>query len=134
MGGSHLLSNIIGESRSKLALLTGKTFDAKEAYENGIAHDIILKGKDDEEQKGSDVEIALLKQVVSMHPLAIRSMVQTTRMREDAMGGIGGLEGTLRREAYAQALCYAKDDWGEGLDAVVEKRQPDFDNYHDSDW
>ena len=70
-----------------------------------------------------------------MHPLAIRSMVQTTRMREDAMGGVGGLDATMRREAYAQALCYAKSDWGEGLDAVLERRQPDFSDYHDDgDW
>lgn len=130
MGGSHLLSNVIGESRSKFALLTGQVFNAEESYGNSIAH-AISNNDDDDDQ----VVMNLAKQIASMHPLAIRSMVQTTRMREDAMGGIGGIDATLKREAYAQALCYAKDDWGEGLDAAVEKRQPDFNSYHDcSDW
>ena len=141
MGGSHLLSNAIGESRSKLALLTGKVFNAQEAFENGIAHDISKKNEVDDDttqdgDDGNDVDDAVMtiaKQIASMHPLAVRTMVQTTRMRENAMGGIGGLDATMRKEAYAQALCYAKDDWGEGLDAIVERRHPNFNNYHDSD-
>ena len=139
MGGSHLLSNAIGESRAKFALLTGQIFNSREAYENGIAHRIISKKEEGigstSESENDDYVIAFAKEIASMHPLAIRTMVQTTRLREDAMGGIGGLEATLKREAYAQAFCYAKDDWGEGLDAVVERRQPDFADYHDEgDW
>lgn len=157
MGGSHLLSNVIGESRSKMALLTGKVFNAQEALHNGIANDISTgKSKnhhrrrheyvtddvhddqnngDNDDDDHDDVVINVAKQIAAMHPLAIRSMVQTTRMREDAMGGVGGLDATMRREAYAQALCYAKSDWGEGLDAVLEQRQPDFSDYHDDgDW
>ena len=88
-----------------------------------------------DDRRGEDVKRKkLAKEIAAMHPLAIRSMVQTTRMREDAFGGVGGLDATMRREAYAQALCYAKSDWGEGLDAAIEKRQPDFSDYHDSDW
>ena len=135
MGGSHLLANTIGESKSKLALLTGQVFTAQQAFENGIAHDLIVENKQQNNDNDNDVVIDLAKKIASMHPLAIRSMVQTARMREDAMGGVGGLDATMRKEAYAQALCYARDDWGEGLDAVIERRQPDFNNYHDgSDW
>lgn len=134
MGGSHLLSNAIGESRSKFALLTGKVFNAQEAFENGIAHDISKKKNDDVgEEEDDKVVMDIAEKIASMHPLAVRSMVQTTRIRENAMGGIGGLDATMRKEAYAQALCYAKNDWGEGLDAIVEKRQPNFSNYHESD-
>ena len=126
MGGSHLLSNAIGESQSKFALLTGKVFSAKEAYDIGIAHEIArrknqIRSLDNEDNQDDDngddhdeVVMKLARQIASMHPLAIRSMVQTTRMREDACGGVGGLDATMRREAYAQALCYAKSDWGEG--------------------
>jgi len=130
MGGSHLLPNLIGESKAKYALLTGQIFNAQEAYDSGLAHRIVTDNID------GDEVIQMAKDISSMHPLAVRSMVQTTRMREDAMGGMGGLDATLKREAYAQAICYAKDDWGEGLDAVVERRQPDFDTYHgnDGDW
>jgi enoyl-CoA hydratase len=141
MGGSHLLSNAIGQSKAKYALLTGQVFNSKEAYENGIANEISnlnTNGGTNSDGHDDETVMKLAKQIASMHPLAVRSMVQTVRMREDAMGGIGGIDATMKREAYAQALCYAKDDWGEGLDAVVEKRQPDFDTYHEydnqSDW
>ena len=40
-----------------------------------------------------------------------------------------GLEESLRREADQQALNYSRLDWKEGLDAVVEKRSPVFDEY-----
>jgi enoyl-CoA hydratase/carnithine racemase len=136
MGGSHLLPNVIGESKSKLALLTGQVFNSKEAFHNGIAHAISNTNTDQQQgnQQGDQVTIDLAKQIAAMHPLAIRSMVQTTRLREDGRGC--GLDATLRREAQAQALCYAKSDWGEGLDAVLERRQPHFGDYHDtsSDW
>ena len=150
MGGSHLLSNVIGESRSKMTLLTGKVFNAQQALHNGIANEIstgksknhhrrrheyitddVHDDQNHDDDDHDDVVINVAKQIASMHPLAIRSMVQTTRMREDAMGGVGGLDATMRREAYAQALCYAKSDWGEGLDAVLERHQPDFSDYHD---
>ena len=32
-----------------------------------------------------------------------------------------GLQAALHREAYAQALSYNREDWGEGLDAALEK-------------
>lgn len=137
MGGSHLLANVIGESRTKLALLTGQVFNAQEALHNGIAHGISNTKTDDDIDDIDDIDqevIDLAKKIAAMHPLAIRSMVQTTRLREDGRGC--GLDATLRREAQAQALCYAKSDWGEGLDAVLERRQPHFGDYHDnsSDW
>ena len=40
-----------------------------------------------------------------------------------------GLEQALRREADQQAIDYARLDWREGLDAVVEKRDPRFAEY-----
>ena len=124
MGGSHLLPNIVGESRAKDILLTGRMMNAEEAAKIGITHRLVQK----EGEEFMKEVIDLAKEIGSYHPLAVRSMVRTTRMREDAIGG--GLEAALRREAHAQALCYARDDWGEGLDAAVERRQPCFDDYN----
>ena len=42
-----------------------------------------------------------------------------------------GLEAALKREAHTASLCFARDDWGEGLNAIVEKRKPSFGIYHD---
>lgn len=127
MGGSHLLPNIVGESRAKDILLTGKMLKAEEAASIGIAHRLVEK----EGEEFTEEVIDVAKEIGSHHPLAVRSMVRTTRMREDVIGG--GLDAALRREAHAQALCFARNDWGEGLDAAVERRQPSFDDYN-NDW
>lgn len=127
MGGSHYLPIVAGEAKAKEIMLIGDTMTAEEAKEAGIANRTsTLNGQ----EFALEVE-DLAMQISSHHPLALRSMVRTLRMREDAM--YGGLEAALRREAYAQSLCFAKSDWGEGLDAAVERRQPSFDDYS-NDW
>lgn len=127
MGGSHYLPIVAGEAKAKEIMLIGDTMTAEEAKEAGIVNRTsTLSGQE------FAVEVEdLAMQISSHHPLALRSMVRTLRMREDAMHG--GLEAALRREAYAQSLCFAKSDWGEGLDAAVERRQPSFDDYS-NDW
>jgi enoyl-CoA hydratase/carnithine racemase len=130
MGGSHFLPLAVGEGRAMDILLTGRVLTGIEAGEMGVAQRVVHKSGLSllEEAKMIAIEIG------SNSPLAVRSMVQTLKMRENALGG--GLESALRREAFAQALCYAKSDWGEGLDAIVERRQPSFDDYSSSndDW
>lgn len=128
MGGSHFLPIAVGESRSKDILLTGRILTGIEAGELGVAQRVVKKNGPD--LVGEAKNVAL--EIGSKHPLAVRTMVQTMRMRENAMGG--GLESSLRREAFAQAICYAQSDWGEGLDAVIERRQPCFDDYNSDDW
>ena len=111
-------------------LLTGRTLNGVEAGEMGLAQKVV---DCDENGKTNVLEEAkkMAMKIGGLHPLAVRTMVHTLRLREDSMGC--GLESSLRREAHAQALCYAREDWGEGLQAVVEKRQPSFDNYQ-GDW
>ena len=60
-----------------------------------------------------------------VHPVALRMMVQTLRAQQDV-----GLQQALQREAMAQAICYNRHDWGEGVNAVAEKRFPQFDGYY----
>ena len=117
MGGSHLLQQALGSSAQvNEILLTGKSLSGEEALELGIVNKLSENVKED--------AFSLAQEVATQHPLAVRSMIQTLRQQQDR-----GLEETLQREAYAQALCYARQDWGEGLDAVVEKRPPSFEPY-----
>jgi len=154
MGGSHFLPLAVGEGKAMEILLMGKMIDGVEAERLGVVQKVVhidrtgdaVDGDGDSNGTGTgngngtgnkngeevlDEARKVAKRIGKMHPLAVRSMVQTMRLREDSMGM--GLESALRREAYAQALCYAREDWGEGLDAVTQKRQPSFDDYH-SDW
>lgn len=124
MGGSHLLPIAVGETKAMDILLRGKVLTGKEAYDMGMVHEIY----DETGETLFDRGVELAKELNSMHPVAMRNMVQTMRIREDNMGS--GIDTALRREAHIQSLCYARDDWGEGLNAAIERRNPSFDRYH----
>ena len=135
MGGSHFLPLAVGEGKAMEILLMGQMLDGVEAERLGVVQRVVhvdrTGGGDLVGEEVLNEARKVAKRIAKMHPLAVRTMVQTMRLRENSIGM--GLESTLRREAFAQALCYAKEDWGEGLDAVTERRQPSFDDYH-SDW
>jgi enoyl-CoA hydratase/carnithine racemase len=119
MGGSHLLMRALGSSaKVNEILLTGKVLSGEEAYDLGIVNRLADDAKAE--------AYALAKEVARQNPLAVRSMIQTLRAQQDH-----GLQAALHREAYAQALCYNREDWGEGLDAALEKRDPVFHDYVD---
>jgi len=124
MGGSHFLPIAVGEGKAMEIMLMGKTLDGEEAGRLGVAQMVVDGNGEDLLDEARKVAARIGK----MHPLAVRSMVQTMRLRQDSMGS--GLEAALQRESHAQALCYAREDWGEGLDAVTQRREPSFDDYH----
>ena len=119
MGVSHFLSSALGNQSGIIneLLLTGKTLSAQECLALGLVNRV-----SDDAQKSA---FALATEISQQHPVAVRTMLQTLRQRQDQ-----GLQQALQREAYAQAVCYARGDWGEGIRAVAEKRDPRFDPYH----
>lgn len=121
MGGSHFLPLSIGRSLANEALLTGKIFSGDEALEVGLVNKL-AQTDDSAAVKGEAMELA--KKIAQQHPLAVRTMTKSIRLKEDE-----GLDAALRLEAYAQAMCYARDDWGEGIEANVERRDGNFDDY-----
>jgi enoyl-CoA hydratase len=122
MGGSHLLMRAMGGPSAHIneILLTGKVLSGEEAYRLGLVNRLAENGNVKEEAYKLALEVA------KQNPLAVRSMVLTLRQQQDQ-----GLEAALQKEAVAQAMCYNRDDWGEGLDAALEKRDPVFAPYHD---
>jgi enoyl-CoA hydratase len=121
MGVSHLLRQSLGSSAQvNEILLTGKFLSGEEAFNLGLVNRLVDVDKVKEEAQ------KLAQEVAAQHPLSIRSMIQTLRQQQDE-----GLEATLLREAYAQAICYNREDWGAGLDSVLERRDPVFDKYND---
>eukprot|EP00545_Synedropsis_sp_CCMP1620_P011615 CAMPEP_0119010228 /NCGR_PEP_ID=MMETSP1176-20130426/4877_1 /TAXON_ID=265551 /ORGANISM="Synedropsis recta cf, Strain CCMP1620" /LENGTH=358 /DNA_ID=CAMNT_0006962855 /DNA_START=122 /DNA_END=1198 /DNA_ORIENTATION=- len=127
MGVSHLLPQCLG-NRAGLVnelLLTGKGLSAQEAYDLGLVNRLVVDGDGDGDAVKEEA-YKLAREVASQHPVSVRTMVQTLRGQQDV-----GLQAALLREAYAQATCYARNDWGAGLDAVEERRDPVFDSYHD---
>jgi len=119
MGGSHLLEKALGGPSAIMneILLTGKILSGKECLELGLVNRVSNYPK--------KAAYELAEEVSAQHPVSIRTLVQTLRVRQD-----DGLEAALQREAFAQAVCYNRSDWGEGVSAVAEKRDPVFDIYH----
>lgn len=116
MGGSWLLQNA-GVSRAKVyeILLTGQSLSGKEAHDMGLVNRIAVDAKYEAHK--------LAAEIAKQHPVAVRTMTRTLRLDD-------GLQEALHREAYAQAVCYNRNDWGQGVDAIAEKRDPIFDGYH----
>ena len=118
MAGSWLLQTS-GVPKAKVheILFTGQTLSSQQSLDLGLVNRVV------DDAKIGAMELAV--EVAQQHPVAIRSMVRTMRLDHD-----GAFQSALQREAYAQAVCYHRNDWGEGLKAIAEKRSPQFDNYH----
>lgn len=123
MGGLHFLQRIVPQSGiANELILSGKTLTSFQCQTLGVINRLV--------EQPSDVLPAALKLAEELvgvqHPVAIRTLVRSMRTEQDV-----GLEQALQRDAYAQAVCYAREDWGEGIQAVVEKRIPEFGDYQD---
>lgn len=119
MGVSHLLQRAVSSAQANEILLTGKFISGEESYRLGLVNRLV----DHEVKKEAHL---LAGEIAAQHPVSIRTMMQTLRQRQDE-----GLEAALLREAFAQAACYNREDWGDGLDAILERRDPSFHDYHD---
>jgi enoyl-CoA hydratase/carnithine racemase len=121
MGGTHLLEVALGGPSAALneILLTGKVLSGREAFDLGLVNRL----DDDAKQSARDLALDIAKYT---HPVAVRTMLRTIRQRQDA-----GLEAALQREALSQSVCYSRRDWGEGMDAVTDRRPPQFHGYHE---
>ncbi|KAL3936611.1 MAG: hypothetical protein SGARI_002482 [Bacillariaceae sp.] len=120
MGGLYLLQHCgLTTARANEILMLGKSLPGPEATELGLVNRMVPR-----EQVKNEAH-AMAQEIANKHPVAIRSMIRNCRLEKDR-----GLMEALHRDAYAQAMCYARDDWGKGLDAVAQKREADFDDYH----
>lgn len=120
MGSSHYLRQTLtgGSTIVNEILLNGKILSGEECYKLGLVNRLSNDARQSAWELASDIAL-------HQHPLAVRLTLQTLRAQQDV-----GLEQALQREALAQALCYARHDWGEGVKAIAEKRDPKFDTYH----
>jgi enoyl-CoA hydratase/carnithine racemase len=114
MGGFCLLPSRIGLYRAKGLMLTGRVFDAAEAYEIGLLNKIVPHDKLEQEvtaladtfAQGSTRAYAMIKAGLNTLPASPTTIMEI--------------------EADMQSVCFEAMDFKEGTRAFLEKRAPKF--------
>jgi enoyl-CoA hydratase/carnithine racemase len=114
-GGSQRLTRAIGKQRAMEYVLTGRHFDAGLAYTWGIVNKVVKNGHCENEA------LELARTVAERPPIAIRLAKRAVLSAEEE--GLGAGLAT-ERELFEQSM--ATEDRVEGMQAFVEKREPDF--------
>jgi enoyl-CoA hydratase/carnithine racemase len=114
MGGTFLVSRIVGRSIATELLLTGRIISAEEAHRIGLVSKLCPKDAVVREAH------AVAKEILSCGPAARTQLLET--MRSD----FASLPAALAREAECQSINYSSAEFAEGLASVKEKRPARF--------
>ena len=120
-GGTQRLPRLIGSSRAKDLIFTGRKVQPEEAMSLGLINRIAGHGQCQEEDTGSKAAIAFAKQMLSKGPIGMR-MAKTAiddGMQVDRATGM-----KIEEHCYAQTV--PTKDRVEALTAFREKRKPQF--------
>ncbi len=114
-GGTQRLTRVLGKQRAMEYVLTGRRFDADMAQDWGLVNLVVKKG-------GWMVEaMELARTVAERPPLAARLAKQAVLAADES-----GLAAGLETERRLFELAMATEDRVEGMEAFLEKREPDF--------
>jgi 2-oxoglutaroyl-CoA hydrolase len=114
-GGSARLQKIIGITRTKDIVMRSKRIPARQAYEWGIATEVLA---DDKLEAATD---SLVKELVGFSPLAQRTAKKLLNDTEDAT-----LSVAIELEGHCYSRLRTSEDFREGVAAFHEKRPPKF--------
>ena len=114
-GGTQRLSRLVGKGKATELILTGDMITAQEAYRLGLVDKLVPAGAILKEARG------LARRIASQSKFPIAAA-----LRAITEGLAVPIEQGLRIEADQFAILADKKDPREGLDAFLEKRQPQF--------
>lgn len=112
-GGTQTLARLIGKSRAKELIFTGKRIDARKALELGIANQIVPVEDVEEAIRG------LAKEICGCAPVAVRQAKKAVEMGMNV-----DLHTGMEMENEAYNVNLATEDRQEGIRAFNEKRRP----------
>jgi enoyl-CoA hydratase len=114
-GGTQRLTRAIGPARAKELMFTGDRIDAAEAYRLGLVNRVVPRAGLLDEAR------VLARTIASRAPLSIRAIKAAVNLCPDV-----SLEAGLAFERTAHAVLRGSRDRREGIQAFVEKREPQF--------
>ena len=113
-GGTQRLPRIVGRGIAAELILTGERISAQRAYDVGLVNRIYPSGTLVEGTK------ELMRKIISKAPLALAMAIDALRSSDLPL-----TEG-LRYEASLFGQCCGTDDFSEGVDAFLGRREPKF--------
>ncbi|MFC4348574.1 enoyl-CoA hydratase [Kordiimonas lipolytica] len=117
IGGSQRLTRLVGKSKAMDMMLTGRMMDASEAERSGLVSRVLPT----EDMLDSAMEVASSIADLSAPSVALAKEA-TNRALETTLA-----EGLLFERRAFHSL-FATEDQKEGMNAFIEKRQPQFKN------
>jgi enoyl-CoA hydratase len=118
IGTSWLLPRLVGASRAQELMLTGRVFDAEEAYRIGLIVDLV------DDHALMDCAVAKAHQVMLNSPFG----VALTKEGMWSALEIPGMQAAIDMENRQQIMASATADHREAMAAFVERRPPDYTN------
>ncbi|MGA1006938.1 MAG: enoyl-CoA hydratase/isomerase family protein [Ilumatobacteraceae bacterium] len=118
IGTSWLLPRIVGVARAQELMLTGRVFDAAEAYRIGLLVDVVP------DDSLLDAALSKAEEITRNSPFGVS-------LTKEAMWTaleIPGMQAAIDLENRQQILASHTDDAREAMMAFVEKRPPRFEN------
>ena len=112
-GGTQRLTHAVGKARAMELILTGRSFDAREAERLGLVTRVVPT------ETTLESALALAAQIARMPPLAVTAAKRAINEAYDAT-----LTDGLATERQAFYDLFATADQKEGMAAFVEKRSP----------
>ena len=114
-GGTQRLSRLVGKSMAKELCLTGRVIDAVEAKELGIVNHVFPQ------ETLMDETLKTARKISAMGRITVRAVKQCIDRGFDI-----DLKTGCALETDAFGYCAATPDGQEGMQAFLEKRNPDF--------
>ncbi len=114
-GGTWILPRVIGLSRASELFYTGDVIDPATALDWGLVSEVASP------EALMDVAKAKAQKIAAMPPHALRHAKMLLRQGQQV-----SYDSALEMAANTQALMHTTDDHMEGVNALIEKRAPDF--------
>jgi enoyl-CoA hydratase len=114
-GGTQRLTRLVGKTKAKELILTGKMIDAKTAEQLGILNMVAPADKFRDTVRQFALELA------SKAPVAVRVAKALINKGADI-----GLESAVALEREGFGVVASSEDLREGVSAFIEKRKPTF--------